>query len=253
MGDNGWAGLPGRNDAMNHAFDPLNLLLLAVAVVVFWKLRSVLGTRTGHEKTIEFPPVNDKPSPAPRQEPAPAAEQEEGVRIGLPEEEKPVWEGVAEEGSKLARVLEAIKEKDPAFSAQAFLDGARKAYEMIVTAFAEGDTRTLKPLLSPEVFAGFRQAIQDRKQRGETLDLTFIGLDDARIVDGELKGTLARLTVRFVSQIITVTRDSEGRIVDGDPNAVTEVIDVWTFERDVSSSDPNWTLIATESPEQEDA
>ena len=247
---------------MNQAFDPLNLLLLAIAVVVFFKLRSVLGTRTGHEKTIDFPPLGkdggkDKeasargegkviPLPGSR---APAGNEEEITRGLPPEEEPPVWEGVAEEGSPLAKALETMKGRDPAFTVQHFLEGAGIAYEMIVTAFARGDKKTLKPLLTPEVYKGFAAAIDERRKQGQTLELEFVGLDDAKIVAAETPGNKGAITVKFVSKIITALKDGGGNVIEGDPNRLTTVTDVWTFERDLTSPDPNWKLAATEAQE----
>jgi predicted lipid-binding transport protein (Tim44 family) len=158
-----------------------------------------------------------------------------------------VWEGFAEAGSKLARALEEIARADAGFSPKQFLDGARIAYEMIVGAFAEGDRRTLKNLLSSEVYEGFSRALDEREQRGEKLESNFIGIEKANIADAALEGRRASVTVRFVSQLITATRNREGAVVDGDPKRVREVTDIWTFIRDVTFSDPNWKLGATES------
>ncbi len=235
---------------MNQAFDPFNLLLLAIAVVVFFKLRSVLGTRTGREKTIDFPPLErKKPASANGGDnviPIPGAEDE--PRRGLPPEKAPpVWEGVAKEGEPLALVLEQIREKEPAFTVSHFLEGAGAAYEIIVTAFAAGDKKALRPLLTREVFQGFSSAIDERRARGETLNLTFVGLDDARIVKGEMKGKKALLTVKFVSEVITSLVNGKGEIIEGDPERITRVTDIWTFERPVPSRDPNWKLAATEA------
>ncbi len=234
----------------NQVFDPFNLILLVIAVVVAWRLYAVLGTRTGHEKRI------DLPLPGQRQEEASRAgarsgkpdEQGEDLQYGLPEEERPIWEGVAEEGSALAQTLERMRAIDPDFDPRHFLEGAKTAYEMIVTAFAEGDRKTLKPLLSPEVFRQFEKVIDERKAKGQTLDLEFVGLDKARLVDAELDGTLARLTVKFTSKVITALRDREGNVVEGNPDKVATVRDVWTFERDLTSPDPNWRLVSTEAP-----
>ncbi len=236
---------------MNQAFDPLNLLLLAVAVVVFFKLRSVLGTRTGHEKPLDFPPVGgeEKPAASTNGKVVPLPGSTDMPARGLPEETPPVWEGVAEEGSELARVLQTMAQRDANFTVKGFLDGAGKAYEMIVTAFATGDKKTLKPLLSKEVYQGFAQAIDERKKRGETLELTFVGLDEAKILKGAIKGRKGALTVKFISEVITALKDAEGKVLEGDPNRITQVTDIWTFERDVTSRDPNWKLVATEAQE----
>ncbi len=233
----------------NQVFDPFNLVLLVIAVVVAWRLYAVLGTRTGHEKRIDipFPGQRRDEDPTPPKRPT-LAEAEEEVRFGLPEEERPVWEGVAEDGSELARVLERMREIDPNFDARHFLDGARVAYEMIVTAFARGDRKTLRPLLAPDVYAQFEKVIDERKAKGQTLELEFVGLDDAKLVRAELDGTTARMTVKFVSKVITALRDGDGKVVEGNPEKLATVRDVWTFERDLTSSDPNWRLVSTEAP-----
>ena len=234
---------------MNQVFDPLNLILLVVAIIVAWRLYSVLGTRTGHEKRIDIPLGG---ASAGSERPRAERRDEEGgdvVRTGLPEEERPVWEGVAEEGSTLARMLERMKEIDPDFDARHFLEGAKVAYEMIVTAFAAGDRKTLKPLLAPDILQHFEQVIEERRRKGETQELEFVGLDEAKLVKAGLNGSTARLTVKFTSKVITATRDAQGNVVAGDPNKLATVKDVWTFERDLTSRDPNWKLVSTEAPE----
>jgi predicted lipid-binding transport protein (Tim44 family) len=118
---------------------------------------------------------------------------------------------------------------------------------MIVTAFAEGDQRTLKNMLSRDVYEGFEAAIRDREARGETVESRFVSIDKADIVGAEQRGRTAHVTVRFVSQLVSVTRDRSGQVVDGSPDKVTDVTDVWTFARDVQARDPNWKLVATEA------
>ena len=127
------------------------------------------------------------------------------------------------------------------------LTGARAAYEMIVTAYATGDRRTLKNLLSREVYEGFDAAIREREARGETTETQFVAIVSADIINAELRGRTAQITVRFVSQLISVTRDKSGAVIEGNPEKVNDVTDIWTFARDLSSSDPNWKLIATEA------
>ncbi len=236
----------------NTVFDPFNIILLVVAIIVAWKLRSVLGTRTGHEKRIDLPLPGQADAPAPAQrradEAATGADEDDEVRYGLPEEQKPVWEGVAEENSLLARMLQRFREVDPAFDARQFLEGAKMAYEMIVTAFAEGDKKTLKPLLDAEVFERFSAVIDERRQQGLTQELEFVGLDDAKLVKAALDGKVGQLTVQFTSKVITAVRDAEGNVVQGNPEKLTTVKDVWTFERDLTSRDPNWRLVSTEAP-----
>jgi len=118
---------------------------------------------------------------------------------------------------------------------------------MIVTAYAQGDRRALKNLLSKEVYDGFEQAIKDRETRGEKAETRFVSIDKADITGADVKGRTAQVTVRFVSQLVSVTRDKDGNVIDGSPDKVTDVTDVWTFARDLSSRDPNWKLVATEA------
>ena len=150
-------------------------------------------------------------------------------------------------GSPAAVGLQAIAAQDKSFDPQHFLTGARAAYEMIVTAFADGDRRALKNLLSKEVHDGFEAAIRERESQGHRAETRFVSIDTCEIIGAELRGKIAQITLRFVSQLISVTRDRSGKVVDGNLDKVSEVTDVWTFARDVSSRDPNWKLVATEA------
>jgi predicted lipid-binding transport protein (Tim44 family) len=154
---------------------------------------------------------------------------------------------VAETGSAIAAGLDAIAAADSEFDPKHFLTGARAAYEMIVTAYAEDDRRTLKNLLSREVYDGFDAALTEREQRGETVESKFVSIDSADITSAELRQKNVQVTVRFVSQLITTTRDKGGAVIDGSAEKVTDITDVWTFARDVTSRDPNWKLVATEA------
>jgi len=157
------------------------------------------------------------------------------------------WKGVADAGSPLAIGLDAVAGTDPEFDAKHFITGARAAYEMIVNAYAEGDRRTLKNLLSREVYDGFEAAIVEREKRGDVVESRFVSIDNATITAAELRGRSAQLTVRFQSKLVSVTRDKAGEVIDGSADKVTDVTDVWTFARDLSSRDPNWKLVATEA------
>ncbi len=143
--------------------------------------------------------------------------------------------------------LDALDAASHGFDAAGFLSGARGAYEITVTSFAKGDRKRLRDLLSPEVLEGFSKAIADREGRGEKVDMTLVSIDDAKIVDAQVKDMIAQVTVRFLSKLITATRDRDGKVVDGSPDKVVDVTDVWTFSRDTRSSDPNWQLVATET------
>jgi predicted lipid-binding transport protein (Tim44 family) len=118
---------------------------------------------------------------------------------------------------------------------------------MIVLAYAEGDRRTLKNLLSRDVYEGFEAAIRERETKGEIVETRFVAIDKSDIAGVELRGRTAQITVRFVSQLISVTRDKSGNVIEGNAEKVTDVTDVWTFARDLSSRDPNWKLVATEA------
>jgi len=118
---------------------------------------------------------------------------------------------------------------------------------MIVNAYAEGDRRTLKSLLSREVYEGFEGAITEREKRGETVESHFVSIDEAEITGAELQKRTAQVTLRFLSKLITATRDKDGKVIDGNAEKVSDVTDIWTFARDVTSRDPNWKLVATEA------
>jgi len=236
---------------MEEVFDIYTIIFLALAVFIFLRLRSVLGQRTGRERPPYDPysrepvrPASDKVVSLPNRTSESAAQQK-ATEPAVPPGER--WEGVAEAGSPIAAGLDAIAAADASFDPRAFLTGARSAYEMIVTAYAEGDRRTLKNLLSRDVFEGFETAISERDKRGETVESRFVSIDEARIAGAELRGKTVQVTVRFVSQLVTATRDRQGKVVDGNPEKVAEVTDVWTFSRDITSRDPNWKLVATEA------
>ncbi|HEY4126176.1 MAG TPA: Tim44/TimA family putative adaptor protein, partial [Rhizomicrobium sp.] len=145
----------------------------------------------------------------------------------------------------VATGLMDIKLADRKFESDHFLSGARSAYEIIVTAFAAGNRQALRPLLSDEVYGAFDGVIRGHEERKEKVDFTFVGFSDAKITHAELKNRMAEVTVTFEAKYISTTEGKDGAIVEGDPKAVREVTDVWTFARDTGSRDPNWTLIAT--------
>ncbi|MDO1584723.1 Tim44/TimA family putative adaptor protein [Rhizobium oryzicola] len=228
------------------ANDFITLFFLVAAVLIFLQLRSVLGRRTGHEK----PPVEPfSPRDAVRQ---PAADDSKVVTLPRRDQvdEEQRWsdvDAIAKPGTSLNQGLRELVQADPSFKTKDFLNGARMAYEMIVMAFADGDRKTLKGLLSKEVYDGFEAAITEREQRGETVKSHFVGIDKADLTSVLVKGSEAQVTLRIVSQLISSTYDRDGKLIDGDAEAVAEVIDIWTFARDTRSRDPNWKLVATES------
>lgn len=236
---------------MDGSLDTFTIVLLAVAVVIFLKLRSVLGRKTGHERP-PFEPyqrAGQRPGGAPKPpEPATSmsrrAEDDGNARKPVSAEER-IGEAVAADSAARSGLV-AIANADPAFDADHFVSGAKAAYEMIVMEFAAGNRKALKPLLSPEVYDGFVAAIGEREGRGEKVETRFVGFNRAEIVDAELRNKTAHVTVRFLSQLITATRNRAGELIEGDPMRVRELVDIWTFARDVPSVNPNWRLIATQ-------
>jgi predicted lipid-binding transport protein (Tim44 family) len=209
-----------------------------------------LGQRTGDERppydraardVLRGAPDNVVPMPGKVLDQAPIPSSGEDTPV--PDR----WKGIAETGSSLAKGLDQIASDDPSFDARHFISGAKSAYEMIVLAFANGERRALKDLLSSEVYEGFETAIKEREQRGEKIETRFASIDKADIVGAEMRDRSAQITIRFVSQMISATRDKAGTVVDGNPEKLTDVTDVWTFARDTSSRDPNWKLVGTES------
>jgi predicted lipid-binding transport protein (Tim44 family) len=240
---------------MNESDSIFTIIFLALAIIIFLRLRSVLGRRTGNErqpfdpysrsdagregkdKVIALPPRPGRETNSPGYQ----AEQQADVETRI--------KTVTDPKSVLGERLKALMSADPTFDPKAFIDGGTMAYEMVVTAFAEGDRRTLRQLLSRDVYDGFVSAISDREERQETIEFKFVGVDTAEITDASVRSTTEQVTVRFVSELISVTRDKDGAVVDGDPGKVSEVTDIWTFAREVNARDPNWKLVATESVE----
>ena len=203
--------------------DPATVIFAFLAIFVLWKLRSVLGERSGFEQSPDaFAPP---PPPPPR-----AAE--------------PDWAELIDGQGARAGIDELIRIQ-PSFTPRAFLDGARAAYEMVVTAFARGDEATLKSLASEDVFGSFSGAIAERARQGETMETTLVGMNQTKIIGAGVDRTIGHVVVRFDSQFIMATRDRNGAVVEGDPTKPTNIVDVWTFARPNSASGPNWTLVAT--------
>ncbi len=232
--------------------DIYTIIFLALAVFIFLRLRSVLGQRTGNERppydraarNVVQGAQDNKVVP-----PLPGAVIDQAPLAPTADVTPPTdrWKGIAESGTPLAQGLDAIAAQDSSFDPRHFISGARSAYEMIVLAFANGDRRALKDLLSTEVYESFESAIKDREKHEQKTETRFVSIDKAELVNAEARDRSAQLTVRFVSQMVSVTRDKAGTIVDGNPDKVTDITDVWTFARDVTSRDPNWKLVGTGS------
>lgn len=223
---------------MSEGLAYIDILFFAmVAGFILYRLHSVLGRRTGHEKR-RVTPIDRAAEAGKAEVPASGRTSASGsdgaATAPLP---RPVETGLA-----------AIRLADPAFDLARFLDGARKAFEMILKAYAEGDRETLGFLCAPDVYAAFEQAIAGRERLGHSMEVEVVAIRRADVVEARMEGHRARITVHFASEQISVVRDAEGRVVEGDPARVIEVEDIWTFERDVRSEDPNWKLVETRVP-----
>ncbi len=243
--------------------DPVTLIFLVLAIIVGLKLRSVLGQSDDDD---DKRPLDGY---APRKPDPRATRHETGSDnvVTLPTRQSPVDQQArmgqekkktinmseqiskyAQKGSDLEKGLLEIASADKKFEPQEFFNGAKTAYEMIVMAFAEGNRKLLKQLLAKEVYEGFVGAIDSREKKKLIVDSSFVGIDSAEFVSAELRdGRTARITMKFVSSLITATHNREGDVIEGDPKKVREVTDIWTFARDTRSRDPNWQLVATES------
>jgi predicted lipid-binding transport protein (Tim44 family) len=236
---------------MEVPFDMTTIIFALLAAFVVWKLRSVLGTRSGTEKPPRNPFATGAPGSFEVRRDAAGRQA-----VALPGAAEPAaaapakddrWKPYAEPGSSAWAGLDAIASADPSFAIQPFAVGAKTAYEMIITAFAEGNRQVLRNLLAPEVYQGFAAALDEREKRGHKLSTTFISIDKLTIADATLQGRTAKVKIYFTSQMTTATRDASGAVVDGDPDKVVKIDDIWTFARDTGSRDPNWKLCATET------
>lgn len=204
------------------------VLIASAAVFILFRLYMVLGRRTGHERP---------PQESYRLGTDPAAAAPKPLSHISPDRPTdPVASGLFD-----------IAIADRGFDKDKFLNGARAAYEMILTAFAAGDRATLKPLLNDEVFGAFDAVIRHREETGQKASLTLVGFTDVKIIAASLKGPIAEVTLAYGTQLISATTKADGTVVDGDPKSVQSVTDVWSFTRDVRARDPNWTLVATSS------
>jgi predicted lipid-binding transport protein (Tim44 family) len=215
---------------------PIDLILFAmVAAFLVLRLRSVLGKRTGFERPPQGEAAPGMAPAAPREAEALPPPATAMGRRGIPDQRSPA-------GQALMR----IRDVDAGFDPAAFLGGAEGAFRMIVQAFAAGDRNTLRDLLSEDAFAGFDGAITAREQAGETQRTELRAIHDMGIEEAELRGTVADITVRIVSDQVNLTIARDGSISAG-AEAVTEITDLWTFQRDLGLSDPTWKLVGTRS------
>jgi len=235
---------------MDDFFDLPTLIVIAVAVFVLFRLRSVLGTRTGNERPPmerrSGKPANDAAADEtvvplrPKGTGAPELDDERRARKTDAEIEQ-----FGKGNEELTAGFKAVVEADPTFTPKSFLEGAKQAYEMVVTAYASGDRVTLKNLLEKDVFEGFQRAIADREAAGQKVDFTFVGLPKVEFSDAEYDRKNVLITVRFHAEVVSATRDKDGTLVEGNADQVQTIADEWTFARNPKSRDPNWKVVTT--------
>lgn len=228
---------------MGEGYYFVDILIFAmVAAFLVYRLRSVLGKRHGEER--------ERPNPFAQRPPqAPGAPDDDNV-VQLPERGRAPAADVPPSFGAPASLEEGVRQirtADPSFNERYFLQGARAAFEMIVAAFASGDTATLRPLLADDVYDNFAEAIRKRQTAGETLTTEVRGFDAVDLLEAHMDGRHAVCRVKFTSHQVNVTRDADGAVVDGDPEQALEVVDIWTFSRNVRSKDPNWQLVETQT------
>ncbi len=231
---------------MGESFQYVDIILFAmIAAFLVLRLRSVLGR---HKDDGRPPP---RPEADPLAQPTnmgddtviPLPERMRRPRPENPFDDQPL----AEPAGPLEAGVAAMRAHDPRFDLKEFIGGARAAFEMIVQGFAEGDRKTLKELLSTEVYDNFDGAMRDRESRNEILENTLIRIVSVDPTEAEVEHGIASITVKIVSEQVNVTKNAAGETVSGNANHIAEVSDIWTFSRDLRSRDPNWKLVATRS------
>ena len=232
---------------MSEGFQVIDIIFFAViAGFILLRLRKALGRRTGQQPPPSQRRVADESNDNVVQLP----EREVGedfVDQSAGDSEEPA-DDLDDDNQVLAAGLSQIRDADNGFTRQGFLDGALGAFEIVIEAFADGDTERLRDLLDDDVYRPFSRVIEERQEAGHIHQTTLISIDEHTVLEAGMNGRIAFVTVRFVSQQINVTRDADDNAVDGDPSHVVTVPDLWTFERDTRSRSPNWKLVATRSP-----
>jgi predicted lipid-binding transport protein (Tim44 family) len=212
------------------------ILLAAIALWIFFRYKNVLGT----------PPDDDVQDRARKRKTRYIDEANSDNVITLkPDRIKEVKASADITVPSAAAAIVQIKMIDMNFDEDAFLDGAKKAFSIIVGAFANSDKETLKNLLDKSVYKSFVKVIDERAKQNHSMEFSLERLKKAEIVNASLQGKLASIAVQFSSEQISAIRDQQGVVVEGDPDVIVSVTDTWTFSRDLSSQDPNWLLTRT--------
>ena len=215
---------------MNPALIEL-IILAGIAVFLFLRLRSVLGTREGFEKP-RMQPKNEAPK--------------RDFKVIDGGEDKDITDNV-DKNSKSAEALKSIKSEDENFTVNEFLSGARSAYEWILMSFEKNEIDEIRELLSEEVAEAFDAVVDQRVSQGLTIEAEFIGIREMKLVEATYSSNTktAEISVSFVGEMTSVVKNSSGEIVEGDSKQIKRQKDTWTFSKDIKSSNPNWLLVAT--------
>jgi len=220
----------------------LIIILALVAVFILFQLRRTLGKKTG------FDPSEDQKGnpyqPRPKEKNKDDDDNIIQIRPDM-EQADPVVNLGLSKSSPFYGVIEKINRLDHSFNTRSFFDGAEYAYGLVLNAFWDKDRKTLRNMLSRQVFEQFDGAIAHLEQQKWHSENKLMDIEKIDLVAADLDGSLAEVTVEFISHMIMSTRDGAGKLIDGDADKAIRVSDIWTFCRDVKSTDPNWTLVAT--------
>lgn len=217
------------------------LIMAAIAVFILLRLRKELGRKDGTEDRVNDKVKKMKESGGVVQFPTGRAAESPVVQTEKPKEEEPPMP------SYVSVVMDDVKRIDANFSAAEFLGGARMAFDMMLGAFNEGNRPLLKSLLTPDLYDAFCQELDRRQKENDYPIITLVSVKDAIITDAELVKNTVRITVEFISEQVHVTKNGEGKIIDGDPSDVQEMDDKWVFEKNLKASDPNWAVVSTDA------
>ena len=196
---------------MSYSFEYIDIILLAmIAGFIFLRLRGILGKRSGFEG--KTPPALDKI----------------------------LKETVNKQTISKKEIFDEIAQKE-------FLNGAKIAYETIITDFSDNDNKltTSKPLLNKEIYNKFNEALKERSKRGHYAEITFIGINSATIKEHKKIDKILNVTVEFIAEVITCIKDKDKKVVSGDSEKIKKIYDTWVFSRDITSANPNWKLVNT--------
>ncbi|MDC0189598.1 Tim44/TimA family putative adaptor protein [Rhodospirillales bacterium] len=235
---------------MGEGFQFIDIVLFAmIAAFLILRLRSVLGRHrdSGRSEGLfgtERRPLSQEDEPTMVPEPEKADEVEEKLK-NQPQPDP----GSAAAAARLEEGFAEIVKASPDFGRAEFLEGVRAAFEIIIKAFAVGDREKLGSLLSEEVLGNFSEAIVSRENAKETLETTLVRIVDVALLETYMDGEVSHISVKIISEQVNVTHNAEGEVVDGNPDRISEITDIWTFARDTKARDPNWVLVATRGPD----